>query len=267
MSAAGSGLLTTHIDGPVIRWTLNRPDKRNALNRGMLNEFLAAIRAAAVQPGLRLAVLSAAGSVFCAGMDLDEMRATAADPHPDELWRQDAQLFRDVLGALLDLPVPVLALVSGPVVAGGLGLLLACDLVIAEERSTFWLPEPRRGITAAIVTPLLVFRIGAGLASYLLLSGRQVDTMTAQRIGLCHEVAAGLDYGDFRRVLTMSILSGAPTALAQAKRQIRGCAGTDLQAQLDAAVIESARARGTADAQEGLAAFLEKRPPKWQNLS
>jgi methylglutaconyl-CoA hydratase len=160
--------------------------------------------------------------------------------------------------------MPVLAVVQGPAVAGGLGLVLACDLVIAADTATFSLPEPKRGITAAIVTPLLAYRAGTAAASHLLLSGQSLDAKGARQTVLCQSVVEAAQLQAAAEELVRSILSGAPGALAVTKQQLRDCAAVDVLAQLKQAVAVSAQARETTEAREGLAAFMEKRPPAWQ---
>jgi methylglutaconyl-CoA hydratase len=161
------------------------------------------------------------------------------------------------------LPAPTIAVVQGPALAGGVGLVLACDLVVASETATFALPEPKRGITAAIVTPLLVHRVGVSAASWLLLSGVGMGSARAREIGLCHEVVGAADLGAARDRLIASVLSGAPGALAISKQQLAAC-NSEVLRHLLSAVIVSAQARETPEAREGLAAFLEKRPAAWQ---
>jgi len=258
-----SQLLTGTAEG-VKQLTLNRPDKRNALTRELLTELLSAIREAASTSELRLVVLAANGPAFCAGMDLVQMEETAARADAQEVWRADTQLYHDVLAALFELEVPTLAVVQGPAVAGGLGLVLACDLILAAESATFALPEPKRGITAAIVTPLLVYRAGVSGTSFLLLSGESLDARCAQQLGICHRVVPSRQLETAAADSVRSILSGAPGSLAVSKRQLRTCAAPNVLAQLKAAIAVSATARETPEAREGLAAFLEKRPPSWQ---
>jgi len=256
-------VLTTIIDG-VVRLTLNRPAKRNALTRELLADLLAQLRDVARRPELRCLVLAASGPAFCAGMDLAQMEETATRPDAAEIWKADTQLYHDVVTAQFELALPTLAVVQGPAVAGGLGLVLACDLVIAAETATFALPEPKRGITAAIVTPLLVYRVGTSGASYLLLSGESMDARGALRMGLCHSVFEAARLAAAADGQVRSILSGAPGALAITKRQLRACAAGGILAQLKSAIAVSATARETAEAREGLQAFFEKRPPTWQ---
>ena len=256
-------VLATASDG-VVRLTLNRPQKRNALTREVLADFLAQLKGVAARSDVRCLVLAANGPVFCAGMDLAQMQDTAARPDAAQIWRADTELYHEVVTAVFELSVPTLAVVQGPALAGGLGLVLACDLVVAAETATFSLPETKRGITAAIVTPLLVHRAGIAGASFLLLSGESLDARGAQRMGFCQSVVESARLSAAADELVRSILSGAPDALAATKRQLRACTPADVSSQSKRAVALSAQARQTPEAREGLAAFLEKRPPKWQ---
>jgi methylglutaconyl-CoA hydratase len=256
-------LLNSNIAKGVVRLTLNRPQKRNALTRELLAELHAAILAAAGRTDLRCLVLEATGPVFCAGMDLAQMEETASRNDARHLWHADTQLYHNVVAAIMALPAPTIAIVQGPALAGGVGLVLACDLVLASGSATFSLPEPKRGITAAIVTPLLVHRVGVSAAAWLLLSGEGIDSARARQIGLCHEIVAAADLGAARDRLIASVLSGAPGALAISKQQLAACHDEVLKHLLSAVVV-SAQARETPEAREGLAAFLEKRPPAWQ---
>lgn len=244
---------------------LNRPQKRNALTRELLAELLAALKDVAARSDIRCLVLEAAGPVFCAGMDLVEMQETAARSDAVQIWQADTQLYHDVLVTLFSLRMPTLAVVQGPAVAGGLGLVLACDLVLAAEAASFALPEPKRGITAAIVTPLLVHRVGISADSWLLFSGEPISAARGREVGLCHELAASDQLTAARDRITNSILTGAPSALRMTKQEFRACnqAG-DVILQLGQAISISAQARATSEAREGLAAFLEQRPPSWQ---
>lgn len=262
MNAAEPLVKLTTQDG-VARLVLSRPQKRNALTRAMLEEVHSAVQTVAVDSSIRLLVLAAEGPVFCAGMDLVEMQDRAANPDASELWRGDAEVYRDVVASLVQLPVPTLAIVQGPVVAGGVGLVLACDIVVAAETAAFALPEPKRGITAAVVAPLLVYRAGAGTATYLLLSGRTLSAEASWRLGLCHELSPPETLSERANDLCRSILTGARSALALTKGLLLATAGRQLLADLETGMQVSAAARETDAAREGLAAFLEKRPPAW----
>ncbi|MCA9115516.1 MAG: enoyl-CoA hydratase/isomerase family protein [Planctomycetaceae bacterium] len=250
--------------GPVTRLILNRPEKRNALSRQLIAELTQAVTAASQDPELRVLVLTARGPVFCAGMDLAEMQERAARPESRELWREDTEVYHRLLVLLLEVRVPVVAVLPGPALAGGLGVVLACDLVLAADSAFFSLPEPKRGITAAIVSPLLAWRVGVSQSSWLLLSGHSIDSAEAHRHGLCHQVVSADELAAAEESLVRSILSGSPAALAVTKQQLQACSGAGLLEQLESAREASATARETSEAREGLAAFLEKRPPAWQ---
>lgn len=267
MSASTSPLVQLAHDGPIARLTLNRPEKRNALTRKLIALLHDAANRVADDEDVRLLVLAARGPVFCAGMDLAEMQERAAQPAAPAEWQEDACRYRDLLVRLFSLPMPTLAIAQGPALAGGLGLLLACDMVLAAEEAFFALPEPQRGITAAVVTPLLRYRIGAGQAAYVLLSGRNVLAREALRIGLCHEVVPHAELAAREGELAASILRGAPAALATTKRFLHATDIPTLLEQLNAGAQVSAHARETDEAREGLEAFLHKRRPAWQQAA
>jgi methylglutaconyl-CoA hydratase len=260
---ADSHILLQVADG-IGRLTLNRPDKRNALTREMLATLLARLQELATRSDVRCVVLAGSGPWFCAGMDLSQMQEAAVRPDAPRVWRSDTQLYRDVVQALFDLPMPTLATVQGGAVAGGLGLVLSCDLTLASAAAMFALPEPKRGITAAIVTPFLVHRTGPGHAALVLLSGQALDAREALQFGICQVVAEPDRFETAVAELLRSILSGAPGAMQITKRQLRACTAAGLTQQLNDAMIVSAQARETEEAREGLAAFLEKRSPAWQ---
>ena len=250
------------------RITLNRPEKRNALKRDFICEIQAGITELKERgTELRVFVLAANGSVFCAGMDLGEMQQRAESNDGSEQWQKDSEVYCDVLTEIVQMDVPTVAAVSGPALAGGMGMILACDILIASDNAFFMLPEPMRGITAAMVTPLLIHRIGAGPASYMLLSGERVNAHAAQSMNLCHDVVAESDFERRIDSTIAAILTGSRSALAITKRHVTKCIDTNLADQIKQSVTVSAQARETDDAREGLAAFLEKRKPNWQPQS
>src|SRR5436190_4398019 len=166
---------------------LNRPDKRNALSRQMLTDLAQAFDDLHQERKVRAVILTGAGTAFCSGMDLAEMQETSKQPDAFSLWHQDAMQYHELLDKMLRFPKPIIAAINGPVVAGGMGLMLASDIVIAAPEAKIGLPEPKRGIVAGMVAPLVVFRIGASHAANLLLTARIIDAAEAHRIGLVHE--------------------------------------------------------------------------------
>ncbi len=256
--------IETNFENGVGRLTLNRPDKRNALKRDFIEEIKAGIAELKANPDLRVFVLAATGKVFCAGMDLGEMQERAQSEDGKAEWQRDSEVYCEVLTEIFTLPVPTIAAVSGPALAGGMGMILACDILIASDNAFFMLPEPIRGITAAMVTPLLIHRVGAGPASYLLMSGERMSTAMASRLNLCHLVTSPETFEERLGHLVDSILTGSQSAWAITKRHISNCTDSNIVEQIKMSVQVSAEARETDDAREGLAAFLEKRKPSWQ---
>ncbi|HMO92524.1 MAG TPA: enoyl-CoA hydratase-related protein [Pirellulaceae bacterium] len=257
-------MITSTTENGIGRITLNRPDKRNALTHELIEQLQEAVQEQGSDPQLRLLIFQATGKVFCAGMDLGEMQQRACSPHAEQEWMEDSKVYCNLLTKIFTLPVPTVAAIQGPVLAGGMGFVLACDFMGSVESAFFALPEPLRGITAAIVTPLLIHRVGAGTASHWLLSGEQVSPQRAMQVGLVHDVVP--DELLERRIdmLAKSILTGSPRALAITKQHVLDCSPSPVVSQLRDSVQVSAVARGTDDAREGLAAFLEKRKPHWQ---
>jgi methylglutaconyl-CoA hydratase len=256
-------LVKVSIKSGVARVTLDRPARRNALSRELLGQLTAAIGEATADASTRLVVLEGSGPVFCAGMDLDEMQQRASAPDARAQWDRDASDYRDALVAILRVDVPTLAVVQGPAIAGGFGIVLACDLVLSTPTAKFSLPELKRGISPAVVSPLLLYRIGNGPSMPLLLEGSSINGEEAHRLGLVHYLSPPERLGERRDELITSMLTGAPQAAMLTKRLVRSFALDSLIAQLEAGRKVSAEARAGSEAREGLAAFQEKRQPNW----
>lgn len=242
---------------------LNRPEKRNALSRALLAELDQAFDQLHQERKVRAVVLAASGPAFCAGMDLAEMQSAAKADNAMALWHADAVAYRDLIEKMLRFPKPLIAAVSGPAVAGGAGLVLACDIALASDAASFGLPEPRRGVVAGMVAPLLAFRVGAGHAANLLLTARTISAAEAHRIGLFHEIVSADHLWPRANELAGECAACAPEALLLTKRMLNETIGEHLTTMLTAGAAVSATARTTEAAAEGLAAFLEKREPNW----
>jgi enoyl-CoA hydratase/carnithine racemase len=255
--------VTVKVNHPSGTIVLNRPDKRNALTRQMIDDLAQALDDLHQEKKVRAVILTGAGTAFCAGMDLAEMQQTAQQPDAMRQWHNDAVQYRDLIEVMLRFPKPIIAAVNGPAVAGGAGLALASDLVIGTPESTFGLPEPRRGIVAGLVSPLLVFRVGASHAANLLLTARSIDAAEAFRIGLFHELAPGELVWARAQELAGEIARCAPEAILLTKRMLNETIGEHLGTLLASGAAASATARTTDAAREGLAAFFEKREPQW----
>ena len=169
-----------------------------------------------------------------------------------------------MLESIFRFPVPTICVLQGSAFAGGVGLVLACDMVLASNEATLSLPEPQRGIVAAIVSPLLKLRVGFGWAKTMLLSGRPQSGIEAERCGLIHWRVESDQITQRLSELMMSIQTGAPEAVRLTKQQLTDSVLASLVQEWDTAEGISATSRHGAEAKEGLLAFQERRPPNWQ---
>ena len=254
----------TGSNGAIVRLTLTRPERHNAFDASVIAELRAAFAALERDSPteLRAVVLAGAGRTFCAGADVDWMRAAMAlDVEGNE---QDAMAMADMFEAIDTCAVPVIARVQGAALGGGMGLCAVSDFVVAESGARFGFTETRLGILPAVISPFVIAKIGESHARALFPGGRRFDALRAQRIGLVHEVVEGdaaLDLAVDAAVA--DILASGPTAVRAAKaivREVRGL-GHGSTKWHTARVI--ARQRTSAEAQEGFAAFTEKRGPAW----
>ncbi len=245
---------------------LNRPAKRNALTRVLLEQIKQAFHDFHQERKVRAVILIGAGDAFCAGMDLAEMLETTRQPEAQAQaqWYDDSVAFKELLEVMLMFPKPIIAAVNGPAVAGGAGLVLAADIVVASKNASFGLPEPRRGLAAGMVAPLLEFRIGGSQAARLLLTADMITAQEAHRIGLFHELVEDDLIWARAHELAETCAKSAPESLQLTKRMINETVGNHLGVSLSVGAATSATARTTEAALEGLNAFMEKRPPVWK---
>ena len=273
--------------------TFNRPEKRNAISPEMIDELSGALDEA--QSGrARVVILTGAGTAFCAGMDLDALRALAA-PSPEhtsegaalkdgatkgaeprgsrrarssaspaltdlESSRRIASMFRRIYS----FPKPMIAAVNGPAIAGGCAIASLADFTLAVPEAKFGYTEVRIGFIPAIVSVFLIRQVGEKRARDLLLTGRIFDAEEARQMGLVNEIVAQEKLLERARELATTLLGVSPTSLAYTKRLLREFTKAEMDRELDLAVEQNARIRSTADFREGLAAFLEKRKPAWR---
>ena len=237
-------------DGPLLRVTLARPERRNAFDAALIAELTEAF---ADVGDARAVLLAGDGPSFCAGADVDWQRA-AIDLSYDENV-QDALRLYAMLDAIDGCPAPVVARVQGYALGGGSGLVACCDVAIAGEDAVFGFSEVKLGIIPAVISPFVVPRIGVGAARHYFLTGERFDAETALRIGLVHEVPADLDAA-VERVIG-ELLSSGPQAVREAKRLLRERPDGEATAHV------AARLRTSPEGQDGLRAFLERRKPSW----
>jgi isohexenylglutaconyl-CoA hydratase len=250
----------------VLEVLLNRPERKNALSSTMVDELMLVFTSVVAHAQLRAIVLRGAANTFCAGADLKDMQAPRSGD-PNEQRRDVARANRrlgDLLTAVQSVAQPVVAVVEGAVLGGGIGLVCVSDVALAAHDARFGLPETGLGLVPAQIAPFVVQRIGLTHARRLMLTGARVAATEAYRLGLVHEVfdgPAALDAG-LARVLG-DIRRCAPDANARTKRLLFSALGGDLQGTLDLAAQVFAEASLGAEAREGTLAFVEKRTPSW----
>jgi methylglutaconyl-CoA hydratase len=250
--------------GGVAYATLNRPGVRNAFNEeliGRLTAWADDVARAADRGEVRVGVLAGAGPVFCAGADLNWMRRMRDYTRDDNL--RDAETAAALFEALDALPVPLVACVHGAALGGGAGLAAVCDVVVAADDATFGFTEVRLGILPAVIGPFVVGKIGVSAARALFLTGARFSAAQAQRLGLVHEVVEAGELEAATDVVVRDLLLGAPSAQRRVKALIRDVAGKAPAAVRSVTSAALADQRVSADGQDGLAAFLGKRAPRW----
>ncbi len=236
--------------------TLNRPERRNALTIELMSELVQAIEAATGDETQRVLILRGAGLSFCTGMDLNET-ADASKAH------DSADLVAKMLLALSETRLITIASVHGAAVAGGAGVMSACDFVVAAEGTKIGYPEARRGLVAGLVLTFLRRQLRERDIRELLFTAELIDAKRAHAIGLVNRVVPAPDLEAETQKIAASVLQGAPTALASAKRLLAELWPTSVKEDHARALAHHMQARESAEAKEGVAAFLEKRPPKW----
>jgi methylglutaconyl-CoA hydratase len=247
--------------GNVVRVTLNRPEVRNAFNEELIAELTAWAGSVTSDGGSRVAVLSGAGKMFCAGADLAWMSKMVAYTHEENV--RDARAMARMFEALDALPIPLIGRIHGAALGGGVGLAAVCDIVVAAEDAAFAFTEVKLGILPAVISPYAIAKIGPSAARELFLTGARFSAGRAKEIGLVHAVA---DASELDRVVAKyvnDLLSSAPEAVAAAKRLIAEVANGSRTAANEYAIDAIAERRVSKEGQEGMGAFLAKRPPSW----
>jgi len=250
-------LVLSESAGPgIMLLTLNRAEKRNALSVELVQALLAALTAAEKDAAQRVLILAGAGPVFCAGLDLAE----AADP---ERAHQSAELIGQVLRRLSESRLVTIAVVRGAAIAGGAGLMSACDFAYAEETAQIGYPETRRGLVAALVMTFLRRQLRERDARRILLTGELFSGRHAEVIGLVNEALQADRLMPTALRIAGEVLQGGPEAVARTKQLLAQLWPSPLVSDLEQAMGTHLETRQSAEIQEGLAAFREKRSPKW----
>ncbi|MGC1185592.1 MAG: enoyl-CoA hydratase-related protein [Candidatus Dormiibacterota bacterium] len=249
----------SEFSGAVARLQLDSPSNRNALSNTMVAALAAEIERAQGEPQVRVIVLGHTGPAFCSGADLREQTGGVAEGRPAPGVGALAPLFR----LILDCPKPVVCAVGGAARAGGLGLVAACDIAIAAESATFATGEVRLGVAPAVLSVVVLPKVGRSAAARLFLTGVTVGAAEALAMGLVAHVVGEQELGAAVELVTSQLLLAHPNALAATKQILRDVPGMPRQAAFSAMAELSAQLFASPEASEGMSAFLERRPPNW----
>lgn len=253
--------INCEIKGWVAWITLNRPEVHNAFNSVMIGDLLRAFGRIKDDPGVRVAVLTGQGKSFCAGADLNWMREIIQYSYEQNLEEslQIAELHHNIY----TLPKPTIAMVNGTAIGGGTGFLSACDIAIASEEARFGLSEVKLGLVPAAISPYVVRKIGESKAREYFLTGERISAQRAAEIGLINKVVPRSDLRGRVGELMEQLLSSGPEALARCKELIFNVVRMSPEEAGEYTAQMIADLRISAEGQEGMAAFLEKRKPSW----
>src|SRR5215472_1991075 len=236
--------------------TLNRPERRNSLTLELLNELCTALKVASGQLEQRVLILRGAGAAFCTGLDLKEA-ADSTKAHAT------AEMVANTLIGISQTHLVTIAAVHGAAVAGGAGIMSACDFVVAAEGTKIGYPEVRRGLVAGLVMTFLRRQVGERNMRELLYTAELIKAARAKEIGLVNRVVASGEVMDGAQKIAASVLQGAPGASAQTKRLVEELWWRSAKEDVDVALKYHMQARESEEACEGIAAFNEKRKPNW----
>jgi methylglutaconyl-CoA hydratase len=254
-----SSLLIT-ANGPVLTVSLNRPKVRNAFNEELIAE-LTAWATGGMPSAARVAVLRGEGSHFCAGADLTWMSKMVGYSHDENV--RDARTMAAMFQALDTLPIPLIGRIHGAALGGGAGLAAVCDIVVASDTAQFGFTEAKLGILPAVISPFTVAKIGTSAARELFLTGARFGAVRAREIGLVHSVCPEAALDSAVDGYVRELLTSAPGAVAAAKTLIAQVAAQTPADVAELAAETIARHRVGAEGQNGMRAFLDKRPAPW----
>jgi methylglutaconyl-CoA hydratase len=236
--------------------TLNRPERRNALTIELMSELADTLDKTSADPQKRVLILRGAGKAFCTGLDLQETTVV-------EKAHRSAEMVAKTLLAISQTRLITIAQVHGAAVAGGAGLMSACDFVVAAQRTKIGYPETRRGLVAGLVMTFLRRQLRERDLRELLFTGDLISAERAHEIGLVNRVVSPNELENETQKIVGAVLQNAPAALASTKRLIEELWSSSVKEDLETALRHHMEARESAEAKEGIAAFLEKRPPNW----
>lgn len=261
-----TALIQTRKDAPSGTIILNRPERKNALSRAMIAELQQAFDDILQERTIKAVILTGSGDIFSAGSDLQEINDTAQTPEFFKTWHDESQQLKSLVETILRFPKPVISAINGPVMGTGLAIMLATDIVVAGDNASIEFPESRLGLSSGMTAPLMSFRIGTGVASSVLLSAKSMDAPAASGLNLFHETVPDDLLWARCQELALACAKGARESHQLTKQMINETIGETMLTQLSIGAANTAAARTTEAAREGIAAFLEKRDPDWDGL-
>lgn len=261
-STTSKNLIVTSSNSGIVMVKLNREAKQNAFDDELIIELMAAFKKTAADPQARVMILCSEGKNFSAGGDLAWMKRVAAYSREENLL--DAGALAHMLNTLNTMPIPTIARVQGAAFGGAVGLVACCDMAIAAQRASFCLSEVKIGLVPATISPYVINAIGQRAARRYFVTAERFSAITAANLGLVSEVVADTELDQHIDKLVEHILRNGPQAVKEAKKLIHDFAGRSIDKALIAETGERiADLRASAEGQEGLSAFLEKRQPQW----
>ena len=256
-------LKVTELLSNVVEVKLNRPEIHNAFNEKMIEEMEQLMASLAANKELKAVVLAGEGKSFSAGADLNWMKKMVS--YSEEENFRDSQKLCQMLEAMDSLPVPLLGVIHGAALGGGVGLASLCDYVIAEQETTFGLTEVKLGLLPAVISPFVIRKIGYSNARAYFLTGKRFKAVLAKELGLVHELVTGDQLNQARDSYLKEILSAGPSATRQAKELAKNVSAQlyqhDYLKSYTCGLISKARV--SPEGQEGMSSLLDKRPPVW----
>jgi len=263
-SESSSSALRLEREGAVARVTLNRPEVRNAFNEALIAELTATFATLAQDPTLRAVVLAAEGKAFCAGADLNWMKAMAGYSWDEN--HADAGRLAEMLWTIYSCPVPVIARVQGDVYAGGVGLVAVCDMVVAVDTAGFCLSEAKLGLLPATIGPYVLRALGEQASRRYFVTAERFSAVEAHRLGLVHELVSAETLDDKVDALTLALIANGPAAVRACKRLVQDLAHAPITPALrDDTARRIADIRASEEGREGVQSFLNKSKPSWLN--
>ena len=254
--------LLVNVEQHVATVTLNRPEIRNAFNDEMITELTEVFTTLGTDDNVRVIVLAAAGKAFCAGADLNWMRAMADYSYEENL--ADADKLAQMLKTIYECPKPTIAAIQGDVYAGGMGLVAVCDVAIAVRIANFCLSEVRLGLAPATISPYVIKALGARASQRYFLSAEVFDAKKARQLGFIHERVSEESLDDAVAAFCDKVVKNSPDAVKTCKRLLHEVAGAPITDELIADTVKGiADIRSSEQGKEGVQAFLQKRKPDW----